>query len=246
MIKLSDITTKAKSNLKKDKIKKETDKIAERIGELSRIYEADRSHALLIVLQGMDSSGKDGTTREVFKYVSPEIVCASSFKKPTEEEMSHDFIWRAHKLVPGKGKIRVFNRSYYEDVLLQRVHHWVDEEQIEARIKSINDFENLLIYDNNTTILKFYLHLSHDRQKEKLKERLSILEKNWKHHDSDLKESKYWDKYMDAYENVMNKSIVPWHVIKADQRWYRNYQVAKIVLEALENMNLKYPPLKHE
>ena len=243
MIKLNDYSTKAPDHLKKKSIKKETKKIASKIGELSRIYEADRNHALLIVFQGMDSSGKDGTTREVFKYVSPAITCAHSFKKPTSEEMAHDFLWRVHKVVPGKGQIRIFNRSHYEDVLIQRVHHWIDEEKVEERIQAINNFERLLAKDNNTTILKFYLHLSHDKQKEKLQERMRILEKNWKHNPNDLLESKLWDKYMDAYENVFNKSEIPWHVIPADQRWYRNYSVAKIVLQTLENLNLKYPKL---
>jgi len=243
MIKLSKISTVAEKELKKKKIKKETTKIAKKIGELSRIYEADRNHALLIVFQGMDSSGKDGTTREVFKYVSPNIVSAHSFKKPTNEEMSHDFLWRAHKIVPGKGKVKVFNRSYYEDVLIQRVHHWINENQVEKRIKAINNFEDLLANDNNTTILKFYLHLSKDKQQKKLQERINVLEKNWKHNPNDLKEAKLWDKYMDAYENAINKSKIPWHIIKADQRWYRNYQVAKIVLDTLEKMDLKYPAL---
>jgi len=140
MIKIKNLSTKAPDNLKKKKTKKETKKIASKIGEFSRIYEADRNHALLIVFQGMDSSGKDGTTREVFKYVSPGIVCANSFKKPTSEEMAHDFLWRVHKLVPGKGQIRIFNRSHYEDVLIQKVHHWIDDNKVEQRIKSINNF----------------------------------------------------------------------------------------------------------
>ena len=244
MIKIKNLSTKAPDNLKKKKTKKETKKIASKIGELSRIYEADRTHALLIVFQGMDSSGKDGTTREVFKYVSPGIVCANSFKKPTSEEMVHDFLWRVHKLVPGKGQIRIFNRSHYEDVLIQKVHHWIDDNKVEQRIKSINNFEQLLKEDNNTTILKFFLNISPKKQQEKLHERIRILEKNWKHNPNDLEESKLWDKYMDAYENVLNKSEIPWHIIPADQRWYRNFSVAKIVLQTLENMNLKYPKLE--
>ena len=244
MIKIKNFPTKAPAHLKRKKIKKETKKIAAKIGELSRIYEADRNHALLIVFQGMDSSGKDGTTREVFKYVSPGIVCAYSFKKPTPEEMSHDFLWRVHKLVPGKGKIRIFNRSHYEDVLIQKVHHWIDDKKVEDRIVAINNFESLLTKDNNTTILKFFLNLSQEKQQEKLQERIRVLEKNWKHNPNDLEESKLWDEYMDAYENVLNKSEIPWHIIPADQRWYRNYSVAKIVLKTLEDMNLKYPKIE--
>lgn len=243
MIKLSDFSTRAPKNVNKENIKEETIEITQAIGELSRIFEADRDHALLVVFQGMDSSGKDGTTREVFKYVSPTIVSAHSFKKPTEEEMGHDFIWRVHKEAPEKGYIQIFNRSHYEDVLLQKVHSWIDDKKVEKRINDINNFESLLS-DNNTTILKFYLHLSHEKQKVKLQERIDILEKNWKYNPADMKESKYWDEYMDAYENVMNKNTIPWHIIPADQKWFRNYSVAKVVLKALKEMNLKYPKLE--
>ena len=244
MIKLSEISTRAPKELDKSDIKKETDKIAEKIGELSRIYEADRKHALLIVFQGMDGSGKDGSTRETFRFVSPAIASAHSFKKPTDEEMAHDFLWRVHKLVPAKGQIKIFNRSHYEDVLIQRVHKWIDEKRVSKRIDAINNFEQLLTFDNNTTILKFYLHLSPERQQEKLQERIELLRKNWKHNPNDLEESKLWDEYMIAYEDVINKSTIPWNIVPADQRWYRNYFVAKIVLEALEKMNLEYPTLK--
>ncbi len=244
MIELNKFSTRAPKGLNKKNIKKKTKKIVKKIGELSRIYEADKSHALLIVFQGMDSSGKDGTTREVFKYVSPNIACAYSFKKPTPLEMSHDFLWRVHKIVPGKGQIKIFNRSHYEDVLIQRVHHWINDKKVEQRIASINHFERLLKQDNNTTILKFYLHLSHEKQKEKLQERKDLLEKNWKHNPGDWEESKLWEQYIDAYENVLNKSEIAWHIIPADQRWYRNYYVAKIVLHALEKMNLQYPKLE--
>jgi len=158
--------------------------------------------------------------------------------------MSHDFLWRVHKLVPGKGKIRIFNRSHYEDVLIQKVHHWIDDKKVEDRIVAINNFESLLTKDNNTTILKFFLNLSQEKQQEKLQERIRVLEKNWKHNPNDLEESKLWDEYMDAYENVLNKSEIPWHIIPADQRWYRNYSVAKIVLKTLEDMNLKYPKIE--
>ena len=244
MIKLSKISPDAPSKFDKDDVKKKTKDIAKEIGELSRIYEADRNHSLLVIFQGMDSSGKDGTTREVFKYVSPNIASANSFKKPTDEEMGHDFLWRAHKLVPGKGKIKIFNRSYYEDVLIQRVHNWIDEDKVSKRISAINNFEKLLTFDNNTTILKFYLHLSQERQQEKLQERVDLLEKNWKHNPNDKKEAKFWDQYMDAYEDVIHKSKIPWHIIPADQRWYRNYSVAKIVLKTLEKMKLEYPALE--
>jgi len=243
MIKLSQISTNPPDDMSKKDIKKKTKDLSEKIGELSRIYEADKGHALLVVLQGMDSSGKDGVTREVFKYVSPSIACAYSFKKPTDEEMNHDFLWRVHKLTPAKGKIVIFNRSHYEDVLIQRVHKWIDEDKVSKRIDAINNFEQLLNFDNNTTVLKFYLHLSKEKQKQKLQERIELLRKNWKHNPGDLKEAEYWDEYMMAYEDVINKSKIPWHIIPADKRWYRNFLVAKIVLETLQNMNLQYPAL---
>jgi PPK2 family polyphosphate:nucleotide phosphotransferase len=243
MIKLSKISTRAPKGLDKSEIKKETDKIAEKIGELSRIFEADRRHSLLIVFQGMDGSGKDGSTRETFRFVSPAIASAHSFKKPTDEEMAHDFLWRAHKLVPAKGQIKIFNRSHYEDVLIQKVHNWIDKERVSKRIEAINNFEELLVFDNNTTILKFYLHLSPERQQEKLQERIDLLRKNWKHNPNDMKESKLWNEYRIAYEDVINKSTIPWNIVPADQRWYRNYFIAKIVLETMKNMNLEYPTL---
>ncbi len=241
MIELKNISTIAPADFSKKNTKKETKKAAQKIGELSRIYEADKSHSLLVIFQGMDTSGKDGATRETFKYVSPNIVCATSFKKPTDLEMSHDFLWRVHKEVPPKGKIKVFNRSHYEDILIQRVHNWIDDEMVEKRMKSINDFEELLKYDNNTTILKFYLHISREKQKEKLQERIDVDRKNWKHNPGDWKEAELWDEYMKAYEYAINNSVIPWIIIPADQRWYRNHIVAKTVLEALEKMNLKYP-----
>ena len=244
MIKLAEISTTAPADISKKEIRKESEAIYREIGELSRVFEASKKHALLVVLQGMDTSGKDGVTRKVFSRVSPSVVCAHSFKKPTPEEMDHDFLWRVHKHVPAKGKMMVFNRSHYEDVLIQRVHKWIDEERVEKRIEAINNFENLLVFDNNTIILKFYLHLSRKKQKEKLEERLSLLRKNWKHNPDDWKEAELWDKYMVAYEDVINKSEIPWHIVPSDNRWYRNYVVAKTVLQALKNMDLHYPPLK--
>ena len=241
MIQLNNIPTIAPAEMGKKKTKKKTKQITQKIGEISRIYEADKNHSLLIVFQGMDTSGKDGATRETFKYVSPNIVCSTSFKKPTDLEMAHDFLWRVHKEVPPKGKIKVFNRSHYEDILIQRVHKWIDEARVKKRMESINNFEELLQYDNNTTILKFYLHISREKQKEKLQERLDLKRKNWKHNPGDWKEAELWDDYMKAYEYALNNSTIPWIIVPADQRWYRNYFVAKTVLETLENMDLKYP-----
>lgn len=243
MIKLSDYSTNAPEGVDKDDIKDETKKIARRIEALQERLYAEQKHSLLVVLQGMDSSGKDGSTREAFKYCSPNGVKAYSFKKPTEEEFSHDFLWRVHKHAPAKGDIQIFIRSHYEDVLIQRVHGWIDEDHVTRRINAINTWEQLLQWDNNTTVLKFYLHLSKERQEEKLLERIQEPDKNWKHNDGDWEERKYWDKYQAAYEDVINRSAIPWVIAPVDQRWYRNYFIAKRIMETLEALDPQYPPL---
>lgn len=244
MIRIADLDTDCPKGTDEDKIRKKTDKIAEEIGDLCRIFQAEQKRALLIVLQGMDASGKDGTSREVFKYVSPTIVHAHSFKKPTDEEMAHDFLWRIHPHTPAKGMISVFNRSHYEDVLIQRVHKWIDEETVDARFDAINAFERNLVRDNNTTVLKFFLNISREKQAEKLQERIDERRKNWKHNPGDWKEAEKWDEYMFCYEEVLNRSEIPWILVPVDQKWYRNYFVAKKLLETLESFDLEYPALE--
>lgn len=246
MIRLSEIPTDAPDHLDKDEIKEKTKKIAQEIADLQEIMYAQQKHSLLVVFQGMDSSGKDGSTRETFKYCSPAGVAVHSFKKPTDEEFAHDFLWRVHKYAPAKGMIQVFVRSHYEDVLIQRVHGWIDEERVSKRIAAINAWEELLEFDNNTTVLKFYLHLSKDRQKEKLLERTQEKDKYWKHNDGDWDEREHWDEYRKAYEDVINRSDIPWVIAPVDQRWYRNYFVASKVLETLKGMDLEYPDLETE
>jgi len=167
-----------------------------------------------------------------------------SFKKPTEEEFAHDFLWRIHKIVPGKGQIAIFNRSHYEDVLIQRVHSWISEEQVEKRMNSINAFEELLQYDNNTLIMKFFLHISYDQQTEELQERIDEPEKHYKHNAGDWEERKHWDKYMSCYEDVLNNSKIPWHIVPVDSRWYRDYVISKTLVEALEGLGMEYPDLE--
>lgn len=245
MIKLSEIQTTAPKGLNKKYIKEETNKIAKRIAELHETMIAEKKHSLLVVLQGMDTSGKDGATHATFKYCTPVGLSAYGFKKPTDVEFAHDFLWRVHKQTPAKGEIKVFVRSHYEDVLIQRVHKWIDEDRVTARINAINAFEENLINDNNTTILKFYMHLSKERQLEKLQERIDNPEKNWKHNPGDWIERKQWDAYMNAYEDAINRSTVPWIIAPVDQRWYRNYFIAKKVRDCLENLNMKKPILDH-
>ncbi len=246
MIKLSEIPTTAPEGTNEKKTRKETEKIAKKIERLQYIMFAQKKHSLLVVFQGMDSSGKDGATREVFKYCSPAGIHTKAYGKPTDEEFAHDFLWRVHPHAPEKGKISIFIRSHYEDILIQRVHKWIDEERVTARINAINAWEELLVKDNNTTILKFYLHLSKERQKEKLLERIKTPRKQFKHKDGDWKEREHWDEYMRCYEDAINRSKIPWIIAPVDQRWYRNYFIAKKVLETLEAMDLQYPKLETE
>ncbi len=244
MIKLSEIPTTAPEGLKKKEIQKELKKKAIRIAELAEIMHAQKKHSMLIVFQGMDSSGKDGTTEKVFRHTSPSFVSVKGFKKPSDEEFAHDFLWRIAKEAPQKGHIKIFVRSHYEDILIQRVHKWIDEERVTQRINAINAWEENLVNDNKTTVLKFYLHLSKERQLEKLQERIDVPEKNWKHNPGDWEERKHWDEYMRCYEDAINRCSIPWIVAPVDNRWYRNYFVASKILETMEAMDLKLPTLK--
>jgi PPK2 family polyphosphate:nucleotide phosphotransferase len=243
-VKLKNIPTGAPKELNKKKLESKTIEMAIKIGELQHKLYAERKQALLVVLQGMDASGKDGTIKTVFADCNPSGIDAFAFKKPTEEEFAHDFLWRIHKIAPQKGNIMIFNRSHYEDILIQRVHKWITEEHVEKRMKAINAFEELIEFDNNTKILKFYLHISQERQQEKLQERIDDESKNWKHNAADWDENDYWDDYMRCYEYAINKSEIPWIIAPSDSRWYRNYFIAKKVLETLEAMNPKLPLLE--
>ncbi|MFQ5447394.1 MAG: PPK2 family polyphosphate kinase [Saprospiraceae bacterium] len=244
MIKLKDYSTRAPAGTDKKKLKKLTAEYQKRIGELNEILRAEKKHSLLVILQGMDSSGKDGAVKKVFKDCTPFNLSVYSFKKPTEIEFAHDFLWRVHQQVPAKGDIKIFNRSHYEDILIQRVHQWIDEERVSQRMDAIDAFEQLLVFDGNTTILKFYLHLSYEQQAIELQERLDQPRKYWKHNDGDWKEREHWHEYMRCYEDAINRSAIPWTIVPVDQRWYRDYVIAKKVCEALEAMNLEYPPLE--
>ncbi len=243
MIKLSDISTKAPKHFEKDEVKNWTKDLTEKIGDLQNVLYAEKKHAVLIVLQGMDGTGKDSTTRTLFRNCSQIGVQVTSFKKPTEEEFAHDFLWRVHKVAPEKGLIRVFNRSHYEDILIQYVHEWIDDDKRARRMKSINSFEETLKYDNNTTILKFYMHMSPEEQLKHLTERIEEPKKYWKHNDGDWEERKLWDKYMEAYEYAINNSVIPWTILPCDNEWYRDYLVAKTICESLEELKMKLPNL---
>ena len=242
---LNNIPTSRPPDLIKSEVKKQTDKLARQIGEIQHLLYAEDKKSVLVVFQGMDASGKDGATRKVFKYCSPSGITAHAFKKPTDLEFAHDFLWRVHKLVPSKGQITIFNRSHYEDILIQRVHNWIDEDRVISRMEAINSFERLLIEDNNTLILKFYMHISKERQREKLQERIDVPSKNWKHNDGDWKEREHWDEYMRCYEDVITKcNVAPWIVAPVDSRWYRDYFIATQVLDALKKLDITLPKIK--
>ena len=230
----------------KEEVEDQMDKIHEQLTELQELLYAESKHALLIVLQAMDTGGKDGTIRRVMSGVNPQGCDVRSFKVPSAEELAHDFLWRAHKVVPPKGKIIIFNRSYYEDVLVVRVHDLVPKEVWSKRHDQINDFEKMLV-ENGTVIVKFFLHISKKEQKERLEARLKDPTKLWKFSEVDVKEREYWDDYMDAYEDVLSKCSTkwaPWYIIPANRKWYRDLVVGEAIVEALKDLNMKYPEPK--
>jgi len=246
-IKLSEIDTMPPAHLDKDEAEKQTKKLINRLSELQNVLFAEGKHSMLIVLQGMDASGKDGAIKEVFSGINPLGCRVTAFKKPTEEEMKHEFLWRIHKHVPEKGMIQIFNRSHYEDVVIQRVHAWVDEDTIKRRYTHINNFETLL-QENGTVVLKFYMHISKDEQTERLQERLSDIRKMWKYNPNDLKESERWDEYMEAYQLAFAKCSpeIPWTIVPADKNWYKEYLIAKTLVEAMEKLDMQYPGIKKD
>ena len=235
--------TGAPDNLDKNDIKIETIALLSDIADLSTTLYAERKHSVLILLQGMDGSGKDGITKDVFGAISASFLRYHAFKKPSDEEMAHDFLWRAHNFVPQKGEITIFNRSYYEDILIQYVHGWIDDKRRDVRMEAINAFEKLLDADNNTTVLKFFLNIGYEKQEEKLTERVNVRKKQWKHSDADWEERKLWDKYQTAYQYILDNSKIKWTTVPCDNDWYRNYVVAKELHKTLTDLNPKYPEL---
>ena len=217
--------------------------IQEDLNALQEVFFAARSHKLLIVLQGMDTSGKDGTVRHVMGGFDPAGVTVVSFKKPTPTELDHDYLWRVHANTPASGEIVIFNRSHYEDVLVVRVHELVPEKVWRKRYRHINEFERMLT-DSGTIILKFFLHISADEQKERLQARLDDPAKRWKFALGDLEERKLWDDYQRAYEDAINETSTkwaPWYIVPADRKWYRNFVVGSIVRDTMKKLKLQYP-----
>ncbi len=227
----------------KDKVGHVLDQLNSRLEVLQERLWAEGERGVLIVLQGMDTSGKDGTIRHVFDGVNPMGVRVASWKAPTEEERAHDFLWRIHPRMPGKGEMVIFNRSHYEDVLVVRVRNLAPKKVWKARYEQINQFEKLCA-DNGTTILKFFLHIDLDEQKERLKARLADPLKSWKFRTGDLEDRALWDDYMKAYEDALRKTTTPWapwYVVPANHKWFRNLVVATALVDALEAMKIQDP-----
>ncbi len=215
-----------------------------RLGELQEVLWAEGKHALLIVLQALDAAGKDGTIAHVMRGVNPQGCQVTSFKVPTEEELDHDFLWRIHKAAPRRGYIGIFNRSHYEDVLVARVHSLVPEEVWQRRYEQINHFEQLLS-GTGTKIVKFFLYVSREEQKKRFEERLQDPRKNWKFSLTDVKERECWDDYLRAYEDALSRCSTPWapwYIVPADHKWYRNLVVSQVIVQALEGLDMHYPP----
>jgi PPK2 family polyphosphate:nucleotide phosphotransferase len=231
----------------KDKKEKGVAKLAGlhvKLDSLQEVLYAEHKHKVLVVLQGMDAAGKDGTIRSVFEGVNPQGVKVASFKVPTLVEADHDFLWRIHAQAPGKGELVLFNRSHYEQVLVVRVHNLEPESDWRKHYQQINDFERMLT-ETGTTIIKCFLHISLDEQKRRLMERLDTPEKRWKFNPGDLPERKLWPEYMKAYQEAISATstdVAPWYVIPSNHNWYRNLMVASLVVDELTKLDMHYPP----
>jgi PPK2 family polyphosphate:nucleotide phosphotransferase len=246
-LELRDKDAAAPKDLSKgDDLKKEVNDLLDRLTELQNMFYADARHSLLIVLQGRDAAGKDGVVRTVIGAFNPAGVRVTTFKIPTAIEMAHDYLWRVHQVAPEKGMVGVFNRSHYEDVLVVRVHDIVPKPVWSKRYKQINDFEQMLT-ENGTVVLKFFLHVSRDEQKKRLIDRVQDETKNWKFNSGDLQERDLWDKYTEAYRDVLKKTSTkwaPWYLVPADSNKARNYLIAKTIVDALQRLDLHYPAPK--
>ncbi|MBZ0277881.1 MAG: polyphosphate kinase 2 family protein [Anaerolineae bacterium] len=242
-VNLSEFDPAYSGNYDKKKAREEEKHYETRMGELQEMLYAQGKQGLLIVLQAMDAGGKDGTIKHVFDSINPQGVRITSFKAPTAEELSHDFLWRIHQHVPPKGYIGIFNRSHYEDVLIVRVNNLVPADVWKKRYDHINHFERLLS-ESGIRILKFFLHISRDEQKKRFEERLSRPDKHWKFSSGDLPVREQWDTYMEAYEAVLTKcntEYAPWHIVPGNRKWYRDFIISKTIVETLEDMKLAYP-----
>lgn len=227
----------------RDTASKEIAKDVERMDRLQYLLYADGSQSLLIVLQGLDASGKDGVVRHLFTGMNPQGTVVADFKQPTKEELSHDFLWRVHARTPAEGQVVIFNRSHYEDVLIVRVHKLVPHSVWSKRYDLINSFEAMLV-EHGTRILKFYLHISADEQLARFKQRLDDPSRQWKISESDYTEREAWPKYIDAYEDAIARTSTkqaPWYIIPSNRKWFRNLAISRIVADTMDDMGLKVP-----
>lgn len=241
MIELDNLSTLPPKDAAKAESKEKLRQLRKELFQLQNKFYADGRFSMLIILQGLDASGKDGTIRHAFSSMNPQGVQVKSFKKPTADEVQHDFLWRIYPHFPTKGMIKVFNRSHYEDILVPKVYNSLKKEVLKHRINLINELEHHL-QANNTVIVKFYLHISAEEQIKRIDDRKTKPHKRWKYSKEDELIPSQWDDYRVAYQSILNNcNQLPWHIIPADKRWYRNYAVAKILTDHLENLKLEYP-----
>jgi PPK2 family polyphosphate:nucleotide phosphotransferase len=249
-LKVADAAAAAKPLAGSDKTadKSKVEELGQKIAALQEVFYAERQRKILVVLQGTDTSGKDGTLKGVFGSIDPLGLRGVAFKAPSTIEREHDYLWRIHQQAPAKGEIVIFNRSHYEDVLITRVHGWIGGEECERRYAHIRDFERMLA-ETGTILLKFFLHISKDEQKQRLEERLADPDKHWKFDPQDLEERKFWDAYQAAYAQAINETNAdhaPWYVIPANSKTHRNLAIASIVYETMLGMKLAFPPAHPE
>jgi PPK2 family polyphosphate:nucleotide phosphotransferase len=244
-VRLSRLSTSEHPGYKdQDATKPVLEKHCSQLSALQEVLYAGQQKAVLIVLQGMDTAGKDGTIRHIFSGINPQGCQVASFKVPTPLEARHDFLWRCHEQVPPRGMIGIFNRSHYEDVLWPRVHGTMNAKEMKNHLDDINEFESMLV-DNNVVVLKFFLHIAREEQTKRLQSRIDTPDKHWKLSPADFAERKFWPKYMDCYEEILSATShkhAPWFAIPADNKWFRNVAISKILLETMEGLKLKYPP----
>lgn len=222
----------------------EIQRYVQKMEQLQYLMYAERKHSLLIVLQGLDAAGKDGVVRHVLTGMNPSGCVESNFKQPTAEEIAHDFLWRVHPHLPAKGSVAIFNRSHYEDVLVVRVHGLVPEKVWSKRYDEINDFEKLIAIQNNTTILKFFLHISKQEQLARFAKRLDDPTRRWKISESDYKERDYWKDYIEAFEDVLSKTSTehaPWFIVPSNHKWFRDLSISQIITRTMEEMKMQLP-----
>jgi PPK2 family polyphosphate:nucleotide phosphotransferase len=247
-LRLSDVDPDATGGMKKEAVLERFLELRERVSVLQQILYAEHRRSLLLIFQAMDTGGKDGAVKNLCAGLNPAGLEITSFKAPSQKELDHDFLWRVHRAVPGKGMIGIWNRSHYEDVLITRVHKLAPKKIWKARYDQINRFEEILT-ENGTTILKFMLYISKEEQKKRLQARLDDPEKWWKFSPNDLKERSFWNDYQKAYEDAINRcttDCAPWHIVPANHKWARNVAIADLVLRALKKMDPRYPKLSFD